>query len=187
MTRTNAGNTPANNAVGPSSRSKVRSVDIVEGDLFDFEDPESDCVAGGGKVPEDEGEDEGELCLAVIRVFTTQMGFVMKTVAEPAIAPANIDSKVVRFLLALEVRIAARMKKERVHSYPESTLFSTDFVKERGKRIMSCCSFEQVCQRRTIVVDEIRDADAKKCTVQPRIQPRDAFSLDDSTYGIVGG
>lgn len=55
---------------------------------------------------------------AVMRVLTTQMGFVMRTVAEPAIAPARMDSRVVSFLDAREVRIAARSKKARVHSYP---------------------------------------------------------------------
>jgi hypothetical protein len=33
---------------------------------------------------------------AVMRVLTTQMGLVINTVAEPAIAPAAIDSRVVK-------------------------------------------------------------------------------------------
>ena len=55
---------------------------------------------------------------AVMRVLTTQIGFVMRTVAEPAIAPARMDSTVVNFEEAREDFIAARSKKARVHSYP---------------------------------------------------------------------
>lgn len=39
----------------------------------------------------------------------------------------------------------------------------------------------------TIVVDEIRHADAEECGVQARIEARNTFSLDDSTDGVVGG
>lgn len=55
---------------------------------------------------------------AVMRVLTTQMGFVMSTVAEPARAPASMDSRVVSFLEGRAVRMAARSKKARVYSYP---------------------------------------------------------------------
>lgn len=61
-------------------------------------------------------EEEGEA--AVMRVLITQIGFVMRTVAEPARAPQSMDSTVVRVLLARLVRRAARMKRDRVHSYP---------------------------------------------------------------------
>lgn len=64
---------------------------------------------------EDAEEEEEE---AVMRVLITQIGFVMSTVAEPARAPQSIDSTVVRALLARLVRRAARVKRERVHSYP---------------------------------------------------------------------
>ena len=66
-------------------------------------------------VEDDEEEEEEE---AVMRVLTTQIGFVMRTVAEPARAPQSMDSTVVRDLLARLVRRAARVKRERVHSYP---------------------------------------------------------------------
>lgn len=55
---------------------------------------------------------------AVMRVFITQIGFVMRTVADPARAPQSMDSTVVRDLLARLLRRAARVKRERVHSYP---------------------------------------------------------------------
>lgn len=64
---------------------------------------------------EDAEEEEEE---AVMRVLITQIGLVMRTVAEPARAPQSIDSTVVRDLLARLVRRAARVKRERVHSYP---------------------------------------------------------------------
>lgn len=55
---------------------------------------------------------------AVMRVLTTQMGLVMSTVAEPARAPASMDSRVVGFLEGRLLRMAARSKKARVYSYP---------------------------------------------------------------------
>ena len=55
---------------------------------------------------------------AVMRVLTTQIGLVMRTVAEPARAPASMDSRVVRDLETRPERMAARSKKARVHSYP---------------------------------------------------------------------
>ena len=53
-----------------------------------------------------------------MRVLTTQIGFVIMTVADPAMAPAIMDSIVVSFSEA-RVRRAARAKNARVHSYPE--------------------------------------------------------------------
>lgn len=67
---------------------------------------------------EDDDEEEEEEEEAVMRVLITQIGFVMRTVAEPARAPQSMDSTVVRDLLARLVRRAARVKRERVHSYP---------------------------------------------------------------------
>ena len=67
-------------------------------------------------------EEEDSDWQAVIRVLTTHTGLVMRTVALPATAPAIIDSIVVSFLDARELRIAALSKKARVHSYPRQTL-----------------------------------------------------------------
>ena len=55
---------------------------------------------------------------AVIRVFTTHIGFVMSTVALPAIAPAMIDSTVVSFRDARPALKAALSNATLVHSYP---------------------------------------------------------------------
>lgn len=67
-----------------------------------------------GRVEDDDKVEEE----AVMRVLITQIGFVRRTVAEPARAPQSMDSTVVRDLLARLVRRAARVKRERVHSYP---------------------------------------------------------------------
>ncbi len=56
--------------------------------------------------------------VVVIRVLITQIGFVMSTVALPAIAPAIIDSIVVSFCDARRLRRAAWANISRVHSYP---------------------------------------------------------------------
>lgn len=56
---------------------------------------------------------------AVMRVLTTQIGFVINTVSEPAIAPAVMDSTVVNFLDARPALTAAASKKDLDHSYPE--------------------------------------------------------------------
>lgn len=115
-----AGSTPAKRAEGPSVRRRERRVESVdaEGFLGGWE-----TVLGPGRdassVDVDEEEDWER---AVIRVLTTQMGFVMRTVALPAMAPAIMDSMVVSFLEAREERMAARSKKARVHSYPEEEL-----------------------------------------------------------------
>lgn len=109
MTKTKAGSTPAKRAVGPSSANNVLMVFSVDGFRAGF----SDWMEGVGR-----SDDEWD-CRAVMRVLTTQIGFVIRTVAEPAMAPAIMDSMVVSFFEALEDRIAARSKKSRVHSYPE--------------------------------------------------------------------
>lgn len=57
-----------------------------------------------------------------MRVLTTQMGLVRSTVAEPAMAPAIMDSAVVSFIEARPALRAAFSKKERVHSYPEMSV-----------------------------------------------------------------
>lgn len=72
---------------------------------------------------------------AVMRVLITQMGFVMRTVAEPARAPQSIDSTVVRDLLARLVRRAARVKRERVHSYPLFLLSMDCELAHANKRV----------------------------------------------------
>lgn len=54
----------------------------------------------------------------VMRVLTTQIGFVRRTVADPARAPAIMDSMVVSFLEGRPALRAAFSKKARVHSYP---------------------------------------------------------------------
>ena len=59
---------------------------------------------------------------AVMRVLITQMGLVMRTVADPAIRPQSMDSRVVSFELGREARRAVRVKKARVHSYPITRL-----------------------------------------------------------------
>lgn len=105
MTSTKAGSTPAKSAVGPSSRMRVSRVLIVDG------------LRGG--VGDRDGRVEVDSAIrAVIRVLITQIGFVMSTVAVPAIAPAIIDSTVVSFRDARWLRRAAWTNKSRVHSYP---------------------------------------------------------------------
>ncbi len=69
-------------------------------------------------------EEEESAWRAVIRVLTTHTGFVMRTVALPATAPAIIDSIVVSFLDTREERTAARSRNARVHSYPGEKLVS---------------------------------------------------------------
>lgn len=127
MTNTSAGSTPAKRAVGPSVRKRERTVARVEG----FFGLDSGCVEGDGR-------EEGSDCRVVIRVLTTQIGLVIRTVAEPAMAPAIIDSTVVSFLEARELFIAARSKKARVHSYPDhidNISQTTDMVQIRRKGI----------------------------------------------------
>lgn len=103
MTSMRAGNTPAKSAVGPSFRRSESRVLSVEG-----------LRAGLGEGREEEGEG---VC-AVMRVLMTQIGFVIRTVALPARAPASIDSMVVSFCEARPARRAARDRRARVHSYP---------------------------------------------------------------------
>ncbi len=107
MTRTRAGRTPAKRAVGPSVANRVRMVWRVEGFL-----------GGGEDWTDGVGREEVGDWRAVMRVFMTQIGFVIRTVAEPARAPAIMDSMVVSFFEAREERMAARSKKARVRSYP---------------------------------------------------------------------
>lgn len=139
------------------------SVAIVDGFQAGF----SDSVTGPGR-----SELEDSDCRAVMRVFTTQIGFVMRTVALPAMAPAIMDSRVVSFWEA-RVRRAAREKKARVHSYPV--------------RIVSKICVARDCEERTVVVHEVGDRDTEQCAIQTRIEPRDPFSLNNTAHGIVGG
>lgn len=107
MTSTKAGSTPAKKAANPSSRKRENTVYIVEG------------LRGGLEVEAWVGRVELVSAVrAVIRVFITQIGFVISTVALPAIAPAIIDSTVVSFCDARRLRRAARENRSRVHSYP---------------------------------------------------------------------
>ena len=108
-TRTSAGNTPARRVVGPSNLQSAIRVAKLDGFRAGLPDSAQDVGSF---------EEEEPAWRVVIRVLTTHIGFVMRTVALPAIAPAIIDSIVVSFLDAREVRIAARSKKARVHSYP---------------------------------------------------------------------
>jgi len=104
MTNTSAGRTPAKRALGPSSRRSSIRVLIVDGRAFLGEAPGRLCSS------------ESDL-RAVIRVFMTQIGLVIITVALPAIAPATMDSKVVSFFEARPALIAAFSNADRVHSY----------------------------------------------------------------------
>lgn len=103
MTSTNAGMTPANRLVRPSFLINERRVAIEDGVFAGFD-------------PGSTGSSEARF-LVVMRVLTTQMGFVSKTVADPAMAPAIIVSTVVSFLEARLAFTAAFSKAARVHSY----------------------------------------------------------------------
>jgi hypothetical protein len=104
ITNIRAGRTPAKRALGPSCRSKSINVLIV--DARDF------LEGAPGNVSCSDSD-----LRAVILVFTTHIGFVMRTVALPAMAPAIIDSDVVSFFEDRPARAAAFSKAERVHSY----------------------------------------------------------------------
>lgn len=151
MTSNRAGSTPAKNAVNPSSRKRENTVRIVEG------------LRAGLEVEEWVGRVELLSAVrAVIRVLITQIGFVIRTVALPAIAPAIMDSTVVSFRDARRLRRAARENKSRVHSYP-------GFV-TAGKWIdLYHEEKTQPSRRRTIVVDEVSYGDPKKSRVQARV------------------
>lgn len=104
MTRTSAGMTPANRRAGPSSRMRASSVPSVDGAFAGFA-PGRTCSSDSD-------------FRAVMRVLMTQIGFVMRTVALPASAPASMDSRVVSLEDARPALSAAFSKKDRVHSYP---------------------------------------------------------------------
>ena len=133
MTSTRAGITPANRREKPSSLMMDRSVPNVEGDLAGFE-PGRTCSS------------DSDL-RAVIRVFTTQIGFVMRTVALPARAPAIIDSIVVSFFEARPDFSAAFSKKALVHSYPS---------------LWSVLGYFLLFEQPTIVVYEVCGTDAEE-------------------------
>lgn len=103
---------------------------------------------------------------AVMRVLITQIGFVMRTVADPARAPQSMDSTVVRALLARLVRRAARVKRERVHSYPLfSPLMGCELAHadNRGKEDGGGGGGKGEAEGRghTVVINEIRHRDAE--------------------------
>lgn len=106
MTSTSAGTTPEKKAAGPSVRSIERSVPMVVG-----------ALAGALGAPLSSSPAWASRLRVVMRVLTTQMGLVMTTVAEPARAPAIMDSTVVRRRVARPALAAADSKKARVHSY----------------------------------------------------------------------
>ncbi len=81
---------------------------------------------GDFSVPPGRDDSEGAV-RAVMRVLITQIGFVISTVALPAKAPANMDSRVVSFLFARPVRMAPRAKRSRVHSYPSQSSYVSEF------------------------------------------------------------
>ena len=109
-----------------------------------------------------------------MRVLTTQIGFVMRTVAEPAMAPAIMDSIVVSFFEARPAFRAARSKKARVHSYPARV------SRHVARRI------SWVTGRLTVVVDEICHADTEQRRVKAGVKARNAFALNDVADSIIG-
>ena len=113
MTSTSAGSTPANRAPKPSLRIKLTRVPMVDGFLGFDGDPV--CV-GRSDFSSRETEDSDER--AVIRVLTTQIGFVRSTVKDPAMAPQSMDSAVVSRLDTRPALSAAVSRNERVYSYP---------------------------------------------------------------------
>lgn len=103
-TNTSAGRTPLKREDRPSSRMRNMKVPKVEGSFLCVR-PEIGCSS--------------DACLrAVMRVFTTHIGLVSSTVAVPAIAPANMDSRAVRFSLVRPDFKAVFRRRLRVHSYP---------------------------------------------------------------------
>jgi hypothetical protein len=159
MTKTKAGMTPANRRAGPSSRTKAKSVLSVEGAFWAG-------VGAPGSVSSD--------FRVVMRVFMTQMGFVISTVALPARAPASMLSTVVSLEEARPALSAAFSKKERVHSYPGIRQYIRRDV--RGKRVWG--------GRGTVVVYKVRNADAEKRRVKAGVESRDTFALYDASRGI---
>lgn len=113
-------------------------------------------------------------------MFTTHIGFVMRTVALPATAPAIIDSIVVSFLDARELRIAARSKKARVHSYPGQTHCQLVPLRPVSEHV----GVEEIV---TVVIDKISNAYAKKGAVKAGVKPCYALLLDDAANSIIGG
>lgn len=105
-------------------------------------------------VPPGSSCEEEVLDLAVMRVFTTQMGLVIRTVALPARAPASIDSTVVSLEEARPALMAARSKAARVHSYPGVGWVSVMWLDEEWR------------VGRTVIVHEICDANAEESRVQ---------------------
>lgn len=125
MTSTRAGMTPENRRAKPSSRIRAKRVPRVEGAF----------CAGVGAPGSDSSEDSD--LRVVMRVLTTQMGFVIKTVALPAMAPAIMDSTVVSLEEARPALRAAFSKKERVHSYPREDQHAVPGAKAVGMRYSS--------------------------------------------------
>src|ERR1700761_577514 len=98
MTSTKAGMTPAKSPDRPSSRRIWKKTPKVEAFL-------------GGALLGPPGSVSCDLG-AVMRVLTTHIGFVIKTVRLPATAPAAMDSIAVSFLDARPDLMAAFSKNE---------------------------------------------------------------------------
>ena len=124
--------TPAKSDINPSSLIILINVAIVDDGFFccSFSSPDS-CFR------------------AVMRVLTTQIGFVRITVALPANAPAIIDSAVVSLRVPRPACSAAFSKAARDHSYPEAC-----------KPDSHMCAMPHLL---TIVVDEVGDRNSKQC------------------------
>jgi hypothetical protein len=115
-TNTSAGRTPANKLPMPSLLIIANSVPIVLGRFAFGSCPV--CTPFSRSAAEVGAVELASALRAVMRVLTTQIGFVQRTVAEPARAPASIDSMVVRRREERPEARARRSKKERDHSYP---------------------------------------------------------------------
>ena len=98
----------------------------------------------------------------------------MSTVAEPAMAPAIMDSIVVSFFDARPAFRAARSKKARVHSYPGPV---SRHVTAQNLRVV---------RRATIVVDKICHADTEQRRIEAGVKACDAFALNDMADSIIG-
>lgn len=117
MTNTSAGITPLKNARMPPSLKRSVIVPIVVGAFCGCVGPDGSWSVGS---PLDVVAivGVGVRLRAVMRVLTTQIGLVIRTVAEPARAPAAMDSRVVSLERERPDLVAAFSKAARDHSYP---------------------------------------------------------------------
>ena len=129
---------------------------------------------------------------AVMRVLTTQIGFVQRTVAEPARAPANMDSTVVRRRDRRPEARARRSKKERDHSYPGGEV-SRDVAMVVGelrelhgvllivrpKLLIVEDARVRIEAILTVVVDKVCDSNAKQRAVQSTEKSTHALGINN--------